>query len=357
MKVSDFDFHLPEENIALRPARPRDAARLLHVTRDGGLADKGVLDLPDLLQPGDVMVFNDTKVIPAALEGLRPARAHGGGGDVTLEVNLHKRVAADAWRAFIRPAKRIREGDEVRFGEALSARVETKSEGGDTVLVFNQSGAALDEAIAATGVPPLPPYIARKREVDEQDIEDYQTLFAREEGSVAAPTAGLHFTERLLAALDARGVERVHVTLHVGAGTFLPVKVEDTDGHEMHSEWCEISEASAEAINRAKAEGRRVIPVGTTALRTIESLAATPGRVEAGSRDTDIFITPGYDFRIADALMTNFHLPKSTLFMLVSALSGLEVMQRAYAHAIETGYRFYSYGDACLLERANRDFS
>ena len=297
------------------------------------------------------MVFNDTKVIPAALEGIRPARAHGGGGDVTLEVNLHKREAADAWRAFIRPAKRIREGDSVRFGE-LKAVVEAKSDGGDTLLRFDQSGALLDEAIAAIGAPPLPPYIARKRGVDEQDNEDYQTLFAREEGSVAAPTAGLHFTEDLLQALKDRGVEMVHVTLHVGAGTFLPVKADDTDDHDMHSEWCTISETAAKQINQAKADGRRVIPVGTTALRTIESLASAPGKVEATSRDTNIFITPGYEFRIADALMTNFHLPKSTLFMLVSAMSGLDVMQKAYAHAIAEEYRFYSYGDACLLERA-----
>lgn len=349
MQVSDFDFELPEANIALRPARPRDAARLLHVAADGALGDKGVLDLPDLLQPGDLMVFNDTKVIPAALEGVRAARAEGGGGDVTLEVNLHKREAADQWRAFIRPAKRIRVGDEVRFGR-LVATVSEKGEGGDTVLTFALSGTELDAAIAETGAPPLPPYIARKRGVDEQDVVDYQTLFAREAGSVAAPTAGLHFTERLMDALRTREVEMCQVTLHVGAGTFLPVKSDDTDDHAMHSEWCTISAAAAEAINTAKAQGRRVIPVGTTALRTLESLAVAKGRVEAGSRDTDIFITPGYEFKIIDALMTNFHLPKSTLFMLVSALSGLDVMQRAYAHAIAQDYRFYSYGDACLLE-------
>lgn len=352
MKVTDFDFELPEERIALRPARPRDAARLLHVRADGSHADHGVLDLPDLLQPGDLMVFNDTKVIPAALEGVRPARDHGGGGDVTVEVNLHKRETGDLWRAFVRPAKRLREGDIVHFGEALHATVLSKADGGEIELKFSEAGAALDEAIAATGAPPLPPYIASKRDVDARDSEDYQTLFAREEGSVAAPTAGLHFTERLMDALDERGVERVHVTLHVGAGTFLPVKADDTEDHEMHSEWCEISAEAAEEINRAKADGRRVIPVGTTALRTIESLASGQGVVEASSRDTDIFITPGYDFRIADALMTNFHLPKSTLFMLVSAMSGLEPMQRAYAHAVKDGYRFYSYGDACLLERA-----
>lgn len=353
MRVTDFDFDLPEDNIALRPARPRDSARLLHVAPDGALADRGVLDLPGLLQPGDLLVFNDTKVIPAALTGTRPARDVGGGGPVSLEVNLHKREAPDRWRAFIRPAKRLRAGDRVDF-DGFSAEVLDKSEGGDVLLGFDRAGAMLDEAIAAAGAPPLPPYIARKREVDARDVEDYQTLFAREEGSVAAPTAGLHFTDRLFAALDERGVDHVHVTLHVGAGTFLPVKVEDTDDHAMHSEWCTISDEAAAQINAAKSAGRRVIPVGTTALRTIESLAEAPGRVKAGSRDTDIFITPGYEFAIADALWTNFHLPRSTLFMLVSAMSGLEAMQAAYAHAIQTGYRFYSYGDACLLERSAR---
>jgi S-adenosylmethionine:tRNA ribosyltransferase-isomerase len=351
MRVSDFDFELPEERIALRPARPRDAARLLHVNAQGELADRGVRDLPSILRPGDLMVFNDTRVIPAALDGTRPARAVGGGGDVAVEVNLHKRVDASTWRAFVRPAKRLRVGDVISFGE-LEAEITGKSEGGDTRLRFNRTGAALDEAIAATGAPPLPPYIARKRGVDEQDNEDYQTMFAREDGSVAAPTAGLHFTERLLEDLKTRGVEFVHVTLHVGAGTFLPVKAEDTEDHRMHAEWCTVSAEAARAINAAKTEGRRVIPVGTTALRTIESLASAPGVIEAGSRDTDIFITPGSEFAITDALMTNFHLPRSTLFMLVSALSGLDVMKKAYAHAIRSEYRFYSYGDACLLERS-----
>jgi S-adenosylmethionine:tRNA ribosyltransferase-isomerase len=351
MRVSDFDFELPEERIALRPARPRDAARLLHVNAKGELADRGVRDLPAILREGDLMVFNDTRVIPAALNGTRPARAVGGGGDVAVEVNLHKRVDASTWRAFVRPAKRLRVGDVIRFGD-LEAEITGKSEGGDTRLRFNRTGAGLDEAIAATGVPPLPPYIARKRGVDEQDTEDYQTLFAREDGSVAAPTAGLHFTDRLLTDLKSAGVQSTHVTLHVGAGTFLPVKAEDTDQHRMHAEWCTVSAEAAKAINAAKAEGRRVIPVGTTALRTIESLACGPGVIEAGSRDTDIFITPGYKFAITDALMTNFHLPRSTLFMLVSALSGLDVMRRAYAHAIRSEYRFYSYGDACLLERS-----
>lgn len=351
MRVSDFDFHLPEGRIALRPARPRDAARLLHVGADGMLGDHGVLDLPDLLQPGDLMVFNDTRVIPAALTGIRPARPAGGGGAVSVEINLHKRASGDTWLAFTRPAKRLREGDQVQFGP-LSAEVTAKAEGGEVTLRFDRSGGELDAAIAAQGVPPLPPYIARKRTPDAQDAEDYQTTFARTEGSVAAPTAGLHFTDRLFAALDARGVARTQVTLHVGAGTFLPVKAEDTADHVMHAEWYEISPAAAQAINDARAQGRRVIPVGTTALRTIES-AARGGMVRAESRDTAIFITPGYDFRVTSALLTNFHLPKSTLFMLVSALNTLPHMQAAYAHAIAENYRFYSYGDACLIERAS----
>jgi len=351
MRVSDFDFELPEDRIALRPARPRDAARLLHVGADGRLGDHGVLDLPDLLQPGDLMVFNDTRVIPAALNGTRPARAVGGGGDVAVEINLHKRESADTWRAFARPAKRLRDGDEIAFG-ALTCVVAAKADGGDVTLRFDRSGAELDAAIAEAGAPPLPPYIARKRTPDAQDTEDYQTTFAKADGSVAAPTAGLHFTDRLFAALDACGVERTHVTLHVGAGTFLPVKADDTADHVMHAEWYEIGEVAARTINTAKAERRRVIPVGTTALRTIES-AARDGAVKAEARDTSIFITPGYEFRVTDALLTNFHLPKSTLFMLVSALSTLPHMQAAYAHAIKNSYRFYSYGDACLIERAH----
>tara|TARA_R110002096_G_scaffold169002_4_gene340338 strand:+ start:430 stop:1482 length:1053 start_codon:yes stop_codon:yes gene_type:complete len=350
MRVSDFDFDLPEDRIALRPARPRDAARLLHVSGDGTLGDHGVLDLPDLLQPGDVLVFNDTRVIPAALNGERPARAQGGGGPARIEVNLHKREGSDLWRAFARPGKRLRAGDVIHF-KGLSATVESKGEGGEVTLRFDQGGADLDAAIADCGVLPLPPYIAHKRTPDASDAEDYQTTFARVEGSVAAPTAGLHFTERLFAALDARGVERVHVTLHVGAGTFLPVKTDDTADHVMHAEWYEISTEAADAINRAKAEGRRIIPVGTTALRTLES-AARDGAVKAEARDTAIFITPGYEFCVTDALLTNFHLPKSTLFMLVSALNSLPNMQAAYAHAISENYRFYSYGDTCLIERS-----
>ncbi len=352
MKLSDFDFHLPEDRIALRPARPRDSARLLHV--GGALEDLGVLDLPGLLNPGDLLVFNDTRVLPASLSGVRPARAHGGGGDAAIEVNLHRREGADRWRAFARPGKRLREGDTVRFSGGLEAVVEAKGEGGEIVLAFPLSGEALDRAVEAAGAPPLPPYIASKRAADEADRDDYQTLYAAPDktGSVAAPTAGLHFTERLFAALDARGVQRAHVTLHVGAGTFLPVKTEDVAEHRMHGEWFEISPEAAAAINAAKAAGRRVIPVGTTSLRTLESAADGEGRIAPGARETDIFITPGYRFRVADALLTNFHLPKSTLFMLVSALAGLDRMQVAYAHAIAGGYRFFSYGDACLIESA-----
>ena len=352
MRVSEFDFDLPEDRIALRPARPRDASRLLHIGGDGTLGDHGMLDLPDLLQPGDLLVLNDTRVIPAALNGERPARAMGGGGPARIEVNLHKRETADTWRAFARPGKRLKVDDIIDFG-GLNATVDAKSDGGEVTLRFDRSGADLDAAIAAVGALPLPPYIAHKRTPDTQDAEDYQTTFAREEGSVAAPTAGLHFTQRLFDALDARGVERTTVTLHVGAGTFLPVKTDETQDHQMHAEWYEISEAAATAINQAKSEGRRVIPVGTTALRTIESVARD-GAIKAEARDTSIFITPGYDFRVTNALLSNFHLPKSTLFMLVSALNSLPNMQTAYAHAIARQYRFYSYGDACLIERSNR---
>jgi len=351
MRLSDFDFDLPDDRIALRPARPRDAARLLHIPADGPFGDHGMMDLPSLLQPGDVLVLNDTRVMHAALTGVRPGRKVEG-RDVHVSVNLHKRVGPDRWRVFAKPGKRLREGDEIRF-KKLSARIEVKSDGGDFLIQFNQSGAALDKAIQNEGVPPLPPYIASKRKVDAADEEDYQTTFAADDKmeSVAAPTAGLHFTDRLMNALNARCVEIATVTLHVGAGTFLPVKSENIEEHQMHAEWCEISDSSAALINRAKQDGRRIIPVGTTALRTIESLAGNDG-VRAGTMDTDIFITPGYRFRVTDALLTNFHLPKSTLFMLVAALAGLDRMQAAYAHAIADRYRFFSYGDACLIEAA-----
>ena len=349
MKVSAFDFHLPEENIALRPASPRDSAKLLQVSGQGDFSDYVVSDLPSLLREGDVLVLNETKVLRAALEATRPARAHGGGGDVTVDVNLHTALSENEWRAFVRPAKRLRDGDEVHFSDALSATVFEKQEGGDVGLRFNLTGQALSAAIEATGQPPLPPYIARKRAPDAKDVEDYQTVYAEgQAASVAAPTAGLHFTPDVFEGLAAKGVQIERLTLHVGAGTFLPVKTDDTEDHHMHSEWYQIAPETAERINAAKDEGRRVIAVGTTALRALES-SAVNGRVKTLTDDTQIFITPGSDFHIIDGLMTNFHLPKSTLFMLVSALSGLDTMQAAYAYAIKNGYRFYSYGDSSLL--------
>jgi S-adenosylmethionine:tRNA ribosyltransferase-isomerase len=357
MRVDVFDFELPEELIALRPARPRDAARLLHVRADGAFEDRTVRDAPDLFWPGDLLVFNDTRVIAARLSGVR-AREDS---SVAVEATLLKRVSASNWTALAKPGKRLREGDRIRFGEmddracllgALDATVKGKGEEGEVTLAFDLAGPDLDAAIAAAGAMPLPPYIAAKRAPDEEDYRDYQTVYAAKEGAVAAPTAGLHFTDELLARLSEAGVERAHVTLHVGAGTFLPVKAADTSAHKMHAEWREIPEATAAAINRAKAEGRRVIAVGTTALRSLESAAEETGRVRAEAGDTDIFITPGYRFRVVDGLWTNFHLPRSTLFMLVSAFTGLERMQAAYAHAIAQRYRFYSYGDASLLWRS-----
>lgn len=352
MKLSDFDFDLPEDRIALRPARPRDSARLLHV-KDGAIEDRGVLDLAGLLQPGDLLVFNDTRVIPAALTGVRAARAHGGGGDATLEINLHKRVDEARWKAFARPAKRLKPGDTVTFSGGLTATVDIKGEGGEVALEFDRSGPALDKAIVAAGAPPLPPYIASKRAADAADLEDYQTVYSdpAKTGSVAAPTAGLHFTDRLFESLEARGIKRAQVTLHVGAGTFLPVKTETVAEHQMHAEWYQIDEETADAINAARAAGGRIIAVGTTSLRTLESAADANGHIAPGSADTSIFITPGYDFKVVDGLMTNFHLPKSTLFMLVCALAGFEEMHGAYAHAICEGYRFFSYGDSSLLWR------
>lgn len=362
MRVDAFDFDLPPERIALRPAEPREAARLLHVAAHGALADRHVADLPDLLRPGDLLVVNDTRVIPARLRGVRErAGARPGEGRAVVEAMLHLRTAPDAWRAFLRPAKRVREGDEIAFGavdgtadkaaDALHATVEAR-EGGEATLRFDRAGPALDAAIAAAGELPLPPYIEGRRAVDARDAADYQTVFADEPGAVAAPTAGLHFTPALMERIAERGVEIARVTLHVGAGTFLPVKADETDDHAMHVEWGRIDAAAAAAISRAKAEGRRVVAVGTTSLRLLEAAAAEDGTVAPWSGTTDIFIVPGHRFRAVDALMTNFHLPRSTLFMLVSAFSGLDTMRRAYAHAIREGYRFYSYGDACLLERA-----
>jgi S-adenosylmethionine:tRNA ribosyltransferase-isomerase len=356
MRVDLFDFELPEELIALRPARPRDSARLLHVGADGAFEDRIVRDAPALFRAGDLLVCNDTRVIPARLNGVRVRED----SSVAVEATLIERLSPSKWVALAKPGKRLREGDRIRFGSmddracllgALDATVSAKGEDGAITLSFELAGPDLDAAIAAAGAMPLPPYIAGKRVPDEADMSDYQTVYAAKGGAVAAPTAGLHFTDELLAALAAKGVQSARVTLHVGAGTFLPVKAEDTAAHVMHSEWREISQETAEAINRAKAEGRRVIAVGTTALRSLESAAGDDGKIHAVSGGTDIFITPGYRFRVVDGLWTNFHLPRSTLFMLVSAFAGLERMQAAYAHAISQHYRFYSYGDASLLWR------
>jgi S-adenosylmethionine:tRNA ribosyltransferase-isomerase len=359
MRLTDFDFDLPEDRIALRPATPRDSARLLVVATDGTLGDRRVRDLPGLLRPGDALVFNDTKVIPARLRGVR----FRDDGVVAVEATLLKRLSPSRWTAFAKPGRRLRPGDRIAFGEtsdracllaALDATVAEKGEGGEVTLAFDLAGPDLDAAIAERGAMPLPPYIAARRREDERDLADYQTVYAREDGSVAAPTAGLHFTPELLQALAERGVGRHFVTLHVGAGTFLPVKTEDVAEHRMHPEFGEVSADTASALNETRAAGGRIVAVGTTALRLLESAADEAGRVRAFAGETSIFITPGYRFRTAKALMTNFHLPRSTLFMLVSAFSGLATMRAAYAHAIEHGYRFYSYGDASLLWRADR---
>jgi S-adenosylmethionine:tRNA ribosyltransferase-isomerase len=359
MRVDLFDFDLPEDNIALRPAVPRDSARFLVVDPNGDqmLLDKHVSDLTQFLNPGDALVFNDTRVIPAQLEGVR---LREGAQETQVSATLHMRMDGSRWKAFARPGKRIKEGDRIRFGfdrdnacenNKLEAAVEIKGEDGEITLLFDLSGPQLDEAIASVGHIPLPPYIAAKRPEDAQDRTDYQTIYAREEGAVAAPTAGLHFTPELFAALDAKGIERHFVTLHVGAGTFLPMKADDTDDHKMHFETGHVSEETAAKLNAVHARGNRVICVGTTSLRLIESAADDSGQIKPWSGATGIFITPGYQFKAVDVLMTNFHLPKSTLFMLVSAFSGLSTMRAAYAHAIENGYRFYSYGDSSLLFR------
>jgi S-adenosylmethionine:tRNA ribosyltransferase-isomerase len=343
MKVADFDFDLPRSLIAERPAEPRDAARLLQVGTT--LADHVMRDLPDLLRPGDLMVFNDTRVIPARLVGRR--------GAAGIEATLHKQEAPDRWRAFARPAKRLKPGDRIAFGDgALDAEVLEKGEGGEVVLRFEVAGSALMAALERVGVMPLPPYIPRTQGPDARDRQDYQTVYARHPGAVAAPTAGLHFTDALLARLARRGVERTFVTLHVGAGTFLPVKVEDTRDHVMHAEWGRVGADAAAAVGAARARGGRVVAVGTTALRLLESAAAADGTTAPFEGDTALFITPGYRFKAVDLLLTNFHQPRSTLFMLVAAFAGLERMRAAYEHAKAAGYRFYSYGDACLLERA-----
>ncbi|WP_306050679.1 tRNA preQ1(34) S-adenosylmethionine ribosyltransferase-isomerase QueA [Oceaniradius stylonematis] len=358
MRVDEFDFDLPEERIALRPAEPRDAARML-VVRDTGLTDAGVMDLPSFLSAGDLMVFNDTRVIPAQLEGTRERD----GQIASIGATLHMREGPDRWKAFVRGAKKLRVGDRIRFGETgdaclagvLDATVAEKAEGGEVTLAFDLAGPDLDAAIALAGHIPLPPYIASKRADDDRDRTDYQTVYAREDGAVAAPTAGLHFTDRLFDKLDAAGINRAFVTLHVGAGTFLPVKAEDTDDHKMHAEIGHVSDETAALINETRARGGRIVSVGTTSLRLLESAADEDGNVRPFAGATDIFITPGYRFRAVDVLMTNFHLPRSTLMMLVSAFAGMEPMRAAYAHAIETGYRFYSYGDSSLLFRNDGD--
>jgi len=396
MRTDLFDFDLPADRIALRPASPRDSARLLVVrpqspltpvpgsgprparaqapaggqssevmdrgpwvpafagTSGDMLDDRSVADLPDLLGPGDCLVVNDSKVIAARLSGRRIGR---GPAEPEIEATLHKRLDGSRWRAFILGAKKVQVGDTLRFGsegrvcflDQLDTQVSQKDEGGEVTLSFSFHGAVLDQAIAERGAMPLPPYIASKRAPDEQDRADYQTVFAAQEGSVAAPTAGLHFTDRLLDRLKERGVGLHKVTLHVGAGTFLPVKAEDTEGHRMHAEFGSVAAETAAALNAARARGGRIVAVGSTALRLLESAASDDGRLKAWAGETAIFITPGYRFKAVDLMLTNFHLPRSTLFMLVAAFSGLDTMQRAYAHAIAGGYRFYSYGDACLL--------
>lgn len=339
MRVDLFDFDLPADRIALRPVRPRDAARMLLVDGER-ISDRQVLDLASILRPGDVLVFNDTRVIPAQLEGRR--------GEASIGATLHKREGLREWWAFVRNAKRVRDGDLIEFGGGVRASAVRRDGAGAILLAFH-GDEPVEVLLERAGRMPLPPYIASKREADATDREDYQTIFARKEGAVAAPTAALHFTDRLLAMLDERGVGRETLTLHVGAGTFLPVKADDTADHKMHSEWGRIDQATADRLNRARAEGGRLIAVGTTSLRLLESAAADDGRIQPFDGDTAIFITPGYRFRAIDGLMTNFHLPKSTLFMLVSALMGLDTMKAAYAHAIAEKYRFYSYGDASLL--------
>jgi S-adenosylmethionine:tRNA ribosyltransferase-isomerase len=339
VRVSDFDFDLPAQCIALRPSEPRDSAQML-VVRPDGMADHGVSDLPALLRAGDCLVFNDTKVIPAQLEGRR--------GDARIGATLHKREGLRGWRAFVRNGRRLRDGDAIDFGSEVKAIASGRGEDGSWLLSF-AGEEPVEVLLHRAGTMPLPPYIASKRAVDGRDTSDYQTMFADKEGAVAAPTASLHFTPDLIAALDAAGIIRETLTLHVGAGTFLPVKADDTADHKMHAEWGRIDDATAARLNDVKARGGRIIAAGTTVLRLLESSASDDGEIKPFEGDTAIFITPGYRFKAVDGLMTNFHLPKSTLFMLVSALMGLETMRAAYAHAIAGGYRFYSYGDSSLL--------
>jgi S-adenosylmethionine:tRNA ribosyltransferase-isomerase len=358
MRTDEFEFALPEQRIALRPVAPRDAARLLVVRPQARpqFEDRAVRDLPALLRRGDALVVNDTKVVPAALHGRRIGR---GDREPAIEATLIKRLDGSRWRALVKPAKRLAPGDVVRFGaegrvcflEQLDATVEGKGDGGEITLAFAFTDAVLDQALEERGDMPLPPYIASRRAADDKDRDDYQTMFARAEGSVAAPTAGLHFTESLTEALRAAGIALHRVTLHVGPGTFLPVKADDTDAHKMHPEWGSVRAETAAALNEARRAGGRIVAVGSTALRLLESAAADDGTLGPFSGETALFITPGYRFRAVEAMLTNFHLPRSTLFMLVCAFCGLDVMRCAYAHAITADYRFYSYGDACLLFR------
>ena len=358
MRVDLFDFDLPEALIALRPSQPREAARLLHVPTQSGFTDRQIADLPDLLRAGDAVVVNVTKVIPARLVGRR-MRANDENKDITggakIEVTLTERLGPTDWQCFLKPAKRVGVNDALIFGsdkEQVRASVTQRHEGMAT-LSFNLAADAMEPTLARLGTMPLPPYIAARRAPDAQDNTDYQTVFAKTEGAIAAPTAGLHFTPELIEAIKAKGVCVHEVTLHVGPGTFLPVKVDDTDAHEMHGEWGQVTAATANALNAVRAQGGRLVCIGTTAMRLLESAARPDGKIEPFEAVTDIFITPGYAFRAVDILLTNFHLPRSTLFMLVSAFAGLDKMKAAYAHAIDAGYRFYSYGDACLLERAD----
>jgi S-adenosylmethionine:tRNA ribosyltransferase-isomerase len=359
MRVDLFDFDLPDALIALRPSQPREAARLLHVPKAASanafFDDRHIADLPELLKAGDAVVVNVTKVIPARLVGrrMRAGETDTGDNGAKVEVTLTERLGPTDWQCFLKPAKRVAIGDTLIF-ENRQSRVTaqvTSREAGMASLSFALAPEAMETSLARLGTMPLPPYIAARRAPDAQDNKDYQTVFAKTEGAVAAPTAGLHFTPQLIAQLKAKGVSLFEVTLHVGPGTFLPVKVEDTDAHEMHGEWGQVTADTANALNAARAQGGRIVCIGTTAMRLLESAARPDGKIEPFEAVTDIFITPGYSFRAVDLLLTNFHLPRSTLFMLVSAFAGLKKMQAAYAHAIDAGYRFYSYGDACLLER------
>ena len=343
MRVDLFDFELPQDRIATHPASPRDSARLLSLLGNG-LQDRIVQDLPSLLRPGDLIISNNTRVIPARIRGKR--------GEAGVQVTLHKRVDEDRWRAFAKPAKKLKPDDQITFVEGFTAEVVIKGDQGEIELRFDRSGKDLLAALADFGEMPLPPYIEREKGATPEDAADYQTIFAAHDGAVAAPTAGLHFTDDLLARLQGAGIKRAEITLHVGAGTFLPVKAEDTDDHRMHSEWYDVSVETADLIRETRLSGGRVVAIGTTSLRTLEAAASDDGTVPAGSAETDLFITPGYRFKAVDVLLTNFHLPRSTLLMLVSAFAGRDRILEAYEHAIQSKYRFYSYGDACLLEKA-----